>query len=442
MSTQEIKLKAIADAIRAKDGTTEPIVANDFPARILAIQTGGGSLPDNVRTITLTAEPEDGGTVSGGGMASDGMTITVNAVPLNGSPVSGYALSGWYEGEVQVSADRNYTFTVNGNRTLTARFEESQIENNGNFVGIYNYNTKKIAVSSDLVSWEESDITQILTDNNCPNAYPRAVTFFQGRFIVLVSSSSGPSLLLQSTDGKIWTEVHEIPAKGSRYEFTGLSVAGEYLCVYGNYGMLIYTQDLVNFYETTKGNSSYNTIYIRDVKKRQDGMYYLVQDNGYSYYASVFPNFSSYVMSGPTVNNVSYGFFCAAFNKGDGYLYAGSGRLGYCYRTKGTSWSSVTPAVIINNLGRVKDGFIQISNSGSARILKDGTTSYVNTQGSVGGTIIAKSLSRGGGKLVIGTTGNPKVSLDEGDTWQEIAPDISFVPKIFAYSAEGGYEED
>lgn len=33
----------IADAIRAKDGTTEPIVANDFPARIQAIPSGGAS---------------------------------------------------------------------------------------------------------------------------------------------------------------------------------------------------------------------------------------------------------------------------------------------------------------------------------------------------------------------------------------------------------------
>ena len=65
MSVQETKLKAIADAIRAKDGTTEPIPANDFADRILALETGG-SLPDNVRTISLTADPPEGGTVSGG----------------------------------------------------------------------------------------------------------------------------------------------------------------------------------------------------------------------------------------------------------------------------------------------------------------------------------------------------------------------------------------
>jgi len=40
LSTQGDKLKAIADAIRAKEGSSAPIAANDFPARIAAIETG------------------------------------------------------------------------------------------------------------------------------------------------------------------------------------------------------------------------------------------------------------------------------------------------------------------------------------------------------------------------------------------------------------------
>lgn len=40
MSIQETNLKAIADAIRAKEGTTEAIPANTFAERIAAIQTG------------------------------------------------------------------------------------------------------------------------------------------------------------------------------------------------------------------------------------------------------------------------------------------------------------------------------------------------------------------------------------------------------------------
>lgn len=44
MNTHREKLKAIADAIREKEGTTEPIVADDFPARIRAISGGGADM--------------------------------------------------------------------------------------------------------------------------------------------------------------------------------------------------------------------------------------------------------------------------------------------------------------------------------------------------------------------------------------------------------------
>ena len=43
----------IADAIREKDETTEPIVADTFPSRIRAIPTGGGT--ETITAINLTA---------------------------------------------------------------------------------------------------------------------------------------------------------------------------------------------------------------------------------------------------------------------------------------------------------------------------------------------------------------------------------------------------
>lgn len=116
MSVQENKLKAIADAIREKDGTTDPIPANDFPARIRTIPTG--TLPDNVRTITLSADPPEGGTVSGAGLAQDGMTVTVKAEAANG-----YNSAGWQEKEQLVNENSEYTFTVAENRKLVAVFE-------------------------------------------------------------------------------------------------------------------------------------------------------------------------------------------------------------------------------------------------------------------------------------------------------------------------------
>ena len=48
-------LTQIADSIRSKDGTTEPIPAMDFPQRILDIPSGGGGdLPSNIKTGTFT----------------------------------------------------------------------------------------------------------------------------------------------------------------------------------------------------------------------------------------------------------------------------------------------------------------------------------------------------------------------------------------------------
>ncbi len=121
MSVQETKLKAIADAIRSKDGTTEPILANDFAGRILALETGG-SLPDNVRTISLTADPPEGGTVSGGGVASDGMTLTVSE-----TPAQGYTFYNWQEGSQSVWESADYTFTVSRDRALSAVFVASRL---------------------------------------------------------------------------------------------------------------------------------------------------------------------------------------------------------------------------------------------------------------------------------------------------------------------------
>lgn len=70
--------------------------------------------------VTVVSEDAAKGTVSGGGRYENGTQVTVSA-----SPTSGYKLSGWYENGEQVSADKNYTFTVSGNRTLTARFEQA-----------------------------------------------------------------------------------------------------------------------------------------------------------------------------------------------------------------------------------------------------------------------------------------------------------------------------
>ena len=73
-------------------------------------------------TITLSANPTNGGTVSGGGTYSQGQTCTVTA---NANP--SYSFVNWTENGTQVSTNSTYSFTVTGNRTLVANFSYSPI---------------------------------------------------------------------------------------------------------------------------------------------------------------------------------------------------------------------------------------------------------------------------------------------------------------------------
>ena len=71
-------------------------------------------------TISVSANPSNGGTVSGGGSYNYGQSCTVTA-----SANSGYEFTNWTEGGSVVSNNASYSFTVSGNRTLVANFETS-----------------------------------------------------------------------------------------------------------------------------------------------------------------------------------------------------------------------------------------------------------------------------------------------------------------------------
>ena len=70
-------------------------------------------------TITATAEPSNGGTVSGGGTYASGSTCTLRA-----TAASGYQFVNWTKNGSLVSTHPDYSFTVTGNATYVAHFEE------------------------------------------------------------------------------------------------------------------------------------------------------------------------------------------------------------------------------------------------------------------------------------------------------------------------------
>lgn len=76
------------------------------------------AVPQN-HTIAVSANPTQGGTVTGGGTYPAGQSCTVAATANNG-----YVFSNWTENGNVVSTNASYTFTVNGNRTLVANFTQ------------------------------------------------------------------------------------------------------------------------------------------------------------------------------------------------------------------------------------------------------------------------------------------------------------------------------
>ena len=69
-------------------------------------------------TINVSANPNNGGTVSGGGTYYEGESCTVRATAN-----TGYTFTNWTENGNVVSTLSRYTFTVTGNRNLVANFQ-------------------------------------------------------------------------------------------------------------------------------------------------------------------------------------------------------------------------------------------------------------------------------------------------------------------------------
>ncbi|MDT3697824.1 MAG: InlB B-repeat-containing protein [Thermincola sp.] len=75
--------------------------------------------PSVTYTVSVSAGPSAGGSVTGGGIYSEEASVTVTAAPH-----SGYSFVNWTEGGVEVSTNTAYTFTLGtAGRSLTANFE-------------------------------------------------------------------------------------------------------------------------------------------------------------------------------------------------------------------------------------------------------------------------------------------------------------------------------
>ena len=91
------------------------VISTNYPMVGENIQQVNISVP--TYTVTVTANPSNGGTVSGSGTYQQGGSCTVTA-----TPATGYTFTNWTENGAQVSTNPNYTFTVNANHNLVANF--------------------------------------------------------------------------------------------------------------------------------------------------------------------------------------------------------------------------------------------------------------------------------------------------------------------------------
>ena len=111
-----------------------------------------------IYTVTATADPTAGGTVTGGGSYSDGQKATVTATNN-----SGYLFSGWYKDGAKVSSNKSYSFTVTENVTLTAKF--------GEITPVNPTKNAKLNVPQSATVGYKSTVTVTATAEDVPEGY-------------------------------------------------------------------------------------------------------------------------------------------------------------------------------------------------------------------------------------------------------------------------------
>jgi hypothetical protein len=122
---------------------------------------GGGA--NETYTISVSANPANGGTVRGGGPYVEGTQCTVTA-----EANEGYTFVNWTESGNQISSEKAYTFTVTVGRSLVANFTnqsyvitaEVDPDNSGTVTGVggYNYGDECVLTATandgyDFVKW-------------------------------------------------------------------------------------------------------------------------------------------------------------------------------------------------------------------------------------------------------------------------------------------------
>ena len=217
------------------------------------ISVGGGG--GTTYTVAVSANPSNGGTVSGGGTYQQGQSCTVTATAN-----SGFTFTNWTENGSVVSTQANYTFAVNSNRTLVANFQaqtqnytisvSANPANSGTVTGGGTYQqgqsctvTATANTGYNFVRWTENG-NQVSTNANYTftvNSNRNLVAQFQGQSYY-VATNSNPSNGGTTTGGGLYTygetcTVVATPATG--YEFINWTENGGVVSTEASYSFIV-----------------------------------------------------------------------------------------------------------------------------------------------------------------------------------------------------------
>lgn len=246
-SIQETNLKAIADAIRAKEKSTGVIQASKFAERIAAIQTGAelsivvastaGSTATAVKgDITVTGTVEEDGTCTL--IVPEPGTWTVTCTKDGNSASEDVVVNATYPVDIVIiSVPKNWTpITLPSTATTPMK---SIAYGNGKFVCFDDSNTQVPFYSSDGVNWTKSSLPTTTRDRyyDCVSVF-----YFNDRFIAVGRTGGSYGAIFYSLDGVTWRR-------------SGLSVdTSIYSACYGN-GKYVVMGDGTCFFYSTNGTS-------------------------------------------------------------------------------------------------------------------------------------------------------------------------------------------
>ena len=323
-------------------------------------------------TITVSASPTAGGTVSGGGKFRSGKTCTLTAAAN-----AGYSFDGWYEGSTKLSSSASYSFTVSSNRTIMGKFaaagfiivgdngyvitplKTQQVDNeywssitygNGKYVMV-GFNYGYISSSNDGINWT--------TPKRISQVSWYAIAYGNGKFVIVGSEG----YISTSTDGVNWTA----PKSVATENWVDIAYGnGKFIAVraaaYGGAGYISTSTDGINW-TTPKsvGTAEWNGI------AYGNGNFIIVGSNGSIARSSDGITWYKSTPSSGAVGSITYG---------NGKFVA----IGYGGKvissTSGTSWTttSVSGSATWNKIRSNTGSFISVGSSGYISKSSNGTS--------------------------------------------------------------------